>query len=58
MNKQTWAVVVGAIVLFAIAVVGALAFTGGDSTSGNVHTMPGGASMTGQMSTGDTGTAP
>jgi hypothetical protein len=53
MSKQTLAVIVGAIALFAIAVFGALAFTGGDSSSGNGHTMPGGSTMTDQMSTTD-----
>ena len=53
MSKQTLAVIVGAIVLFAIAVVGALAFTGGDSSSDNGHKMQGGSTMTGQMSTTD-----
>jgi hypothetical protein len=39
-NKQTLAVIAGAIVLFAVAVIGAMAFTGGDSNpGGNVHTM-------------------
>ena len=46
MNKQTLAVIVVAIVLFAVAVVGAMAFTGGDSSSGdNVHTMQDGSTM-------------
>ena len=53
MSKQILAVIVGAIVLFAVAVVGALAFTGGDSSSGNVHKMQGGSTMTDQMSTTD-----
>ncbi len=48
MNRQTVAVIVGAIVLFAVAVVGTMAFTGGSSNSGgNVHTMPDGSIMTG-----------
>lgn len=46
MNKQTLAVIAGAIVLFAAAVVGAMAFTGDDSKSGgNVHTMQDGSTM-------------
>ena len=49
MSRQTLAVVVGAIVLFAIGVFGALAFTGGDS-GGNAHTMPDGSMMSGPMS--------
>jgi len=50
MNKQTIAVIVGAVVLFAVALVGALAFTGGGD-AGYVHTMPNGQTMTGQMHT-------
>lgn len=51
MSKQTLAVVVAAVVLFAAAVFGAMAFTGGDSTSdGNVHTMQDGSTMTEEMS--------
>ena len=50
MSKQTLAVIVGAIALFAVAVFGALAFTGGDSSSGNGHKMQDGSTMTGQMS--------
>ena len=49
MNKQTIAVVVAAVVLFAVALVGALAFTGSDSGAGNVHTMTNGQMMTGKM---------
>jgi hypothetical protein len=60
MNKQTIAVVVGAAVLFVVAVVGAMAFTSNGSSGGNVHTMPmmgnssghtmsGGQTMTGPM---------
>lgn len=45
MSRQTLAVVVGAIVLFVVAVVGAIAFTGGNSNSGGVHTMPDGSTM-------------
>jgi len=44
MSRQSLAVIVGAIVLFVVAVVGAMAFTGGDSNSGdNVHTMQDGS---------------
>lgn len=54
MNKQTLAVIVGAIVLFAAAVIGAMAFTGGDSGT-PVMTMPDGSTMpTDQMTTGGT----
>jgi len=49
MNKQTIAVILGAVVLFVVALGGALAFTGGESSGGNVHTMPGGQMMTGMM---------
>ena len=48
MNKQAVAVIVGAIVLFAVAVIGAMAFTG-SSSGDKVHTMPGGSMMTGPM---------
>lgn len=49
MSKQTLAVIVGAIVLFIAAVAGAMAFTGGDSSSGdNVHTMQDGSTMSGE----------
>ena len=51
MTKQTLAVIVGAIVLFAVAVIGAMAFTGSDSSGGKVHTMPQGQTMTGPMHT-------
>ena len=49
MNKQTIAAIVGAVVLFAVALVGALAFTGSDSDAGNVHPMTNGQMMTGTM---------
>jgi len=45
MSKQTLAVIVGAIVLFVVAVVGAMAFTGSDSGPDNVHTMQDGSMM-------------
>lgn len=51
MNRQTLAIVVGAIVLFVVAVVGAMAFTGGDSGT-PMMTMPDGSTMpAGQMTT-------
>ena len=54
MNKQTLAVIVGAIVLFAVAVIGAMALTGGDSGT-PMMTMPDGSTMpTDQMTTGGT----
>ncbi|HLG08367.1 MAG TPA: hypothetical protein VI409_06830 [Gaiellaceae bacterium] len=43
MNKQTLAVIAGAIVLFTVAVVGAMAFTGGSGTP--MMTMPDGSTM-------------
>ena len=47
------AVIVGAVVLFAVAVVSAMAFTSGDSNpGGNVHTMPDGSVMTVPMDDG------
>ena len=68
MNKQTLAIAVGAVVLFAVALVGALAFTGDGSSGDNVHTMQDGQTMTGtggmhtmqngQMMTGVTHTSP
>lgn len=68
MNKQLIVVIVGAVVLFAVALLGTLAFTGGDSGAGNVHPMPGGQTMTGMsdsdsmmghtMSSGQTMTGP
>ena len=54
MNKQTLAIAVGAIVLFVVAVVGAMAFTGGDSGT-PMMTMPDGSTMPAdQMTTGGT----
>lgn len=44
MNRQTLLVIVGAIVLFAAAVGGAIAFTDGGSGD-NVHTMQDGSTM-------------
>jgi hypothetical protein len=45
MNRTTLAVIVGAIVLFVVAVVGAMAFTGGEPSGDNVHTMQDGSMM-------------
>lgn len=54
MSKQNLAIIVGAIVLFVVAVVGAMAFTGGDSGT-PVMTMSDGSTMpTDQMTTGGT----
>jgi hypothetical protein len=44
MNKQMIAVVIAAVVLFVIAVIGALAFTGG-SEAHPIMTMPDGSTM-------------
>ena len=50
MSKQLLAVIVGAVVLFAVAVIGAMAFTSDDASSGGtVHTMPDGSVMTTPM---------
>ena len=43
MNKQTLAVIVGAIVLLGLGIVGAMAFTG--SSDSPVMTMPDGGTM-------------
>ncbi len=43
MSRQIAAVAVGAIVLFVVAVLGAMAFTGGDSSP--MMTMPDGSTM-------------
>lgn len=51
MSKQTIAVIVGAIVLFAATVVGAMAFTGGDSSP--MMTMPDGSTMPADQMTTD-----
>ena len=55
MNKQVIIVVVAAIVLFGVALVGALAFTGNSNSGGNGHTMPGGQTMTAPMHTMNNG---
>lgn len=49
MNKQTIVVIVGAVVLFAAAIGGAIAFTGGNGSGSNMHTMQDGQTMTGEM---------
>lgn len=51
MNKQMLIVAVVAVLLFVVAIVGALRFTGGDSGAGNGHTMQNGQTMTGPMDT-------
>ena len=58
MNKQTLALVVVAVVVFLVGLIGAIAFTGEDSSGGNVHTMPNGETMTEQMTTGADHTMP
>lgn len=49
MSKQTFAVIIGAVALFAAAIGGTLAFTGGGNSNNNVHTMQDGQMMTGEM---------
>ncbi|MDH4101757.1 MAG: hypothetical protein OEW52_03520 [Thermoleophilia bacterium] len=53
MQKQTLAIVLGAIVLFVGVLVGTLAFTNGGSDE-PVHTLPGGQIHTGELPSGDT----
>ena len=54
MSKQTLAIIAGAIVLFGIAVFGAMAFTDGDSSpGGTTHIMDDGSVMTDPMETTD-----
>ena len=55
LNKQVIIVVVAAIVLFGVALVGALAFTGKSNSGGNGHTMPDGQTMATPMRTMDNG---
>ena len=52
MNKQTLAVIVGAAVLLVVGIVGAMAFTGGDSGS-PVMTMSDGSTMPADQMTTD-----
>ena len=49
MSKQMIVVILGAIVLFAAAIGGTLAFTGGSKSNSNMHTMQNGQTMTGGM---------
>ena len=53
MQKQTLAIALGAIVLFVGVLVGTLVFTSGGSDA-PVHTLPGGETHTGELSTGET----
>ena len=53
MQKQTLAIVLGAIVLFAGVLVGTLAFTSGGSDE-PVHTLPGGQTHIGELPAADT----
>lgn len=55
MSKQVAIVVAAAIVLFGVALVGALAFTGNSHGGGTSHTMPDGQTMTTPMHTMDNG---
>lgn len=45
MSKQNLALAVGAIVLFVVAVVGAMAFSGGGDSGTPIMTMPDGSTM-------------
>ena len=56
MNRQTLAIAIGAIVLFVVAVVGAMAFTGGDSGTPMMTMQDGSTMPADQMSTGGTHT--
>lgn len=59
MSRQNLAIIVGAIVLFAIAVLGATAFSGGGDSDTPVMTMPDGSTMPAeQMTTEGTMTMP
>jgi hypothetical protein len=54
MNKQTLAVIVGAIVLLGAGIFGAMAFTGSDDSNTPIMTMPDGSTMPAdQMSSTD-----
>ena len=53
MNRQTIAVIVGAVVLFVVAVAGAIAFTGGDDSDMPMMTMPDGSTMPADQMTND-----
>lgn len=55
MNKHVAIVVVVAVILFGVALAGALAFTGGSSGGSGAHTMSGGQTMTTPMHTMDNG---
>ena len=55
MNKQVLIVVIAAVVLFGVALIGALAFTGKSNGNGNTHTMQDGQVMTTPMHTMDNG---
>ena len=45
MSKQTLVVVIGAIILFGIGIVGAMAFTGSSGSDSPIMTMPDGTTM-------------
>ncbi len=51
MNKQVAIVFIAAVVLFGVALIGALAFTGKSDSGTGGHTMPDGQMMTTQMHT-------
>ena len=56
MSKQTLVVIVGAIVLFGIGIVGAMAFTGSSGSHSPVITMPGGSTTPSAQMTSTGGT--
>jgi hypothetical protein len=47
-SKQTAVIIASAVALFVVALGASFAFTGGEGDS-NVHTMPDGQTMTGEM---------
>lgn len=53
MNRQTLAVIVGAIVLLGLGVFGAIAFTAGDGSGTPMMTMPDGSIMPADQMTTD-----
>jgi len=52
-QKQTLAIILGAVVLFVGVLAGTLAFTSGGSDE-PVHTLPGGQTHTGELPAGET----
>ena len=56
MSKQTLVVIVGAIVLFGLGIVGAIAFTGSSGSDSPIMTMPDGTTMPSDQMTSTGGT--